>query len=237
MKNKLNELLLAFFCLSFIGLNAQSYNRLSNSLDFVIGGDFSYRTINLDPNSEFLFQKENRESLERPMASYRLGINYNQGINSSWAIKTGLRYATAGFNISSAEPFDMDQDINQIDKKFSVLGTDYKYNYRFIEIPIGIRYVLNKSICDPYVEFGLASNIYLHTNIYENDSLKLSKKESISKFNYFGYVSVGGDFEINDQLKGFTQLIGRYQFNNLRESVLEERIVSLGLETGVRFHF
>lgn len=238
MKFKLNELLLAFLCLSFIGVNAQSYNKLSNSLDLVIGADFGYRTINMDPAfGEFLFQQENRAKLERPQANYRIGLNYIQGLSSSWALKTGIRYATAGFNISSVEAFDISQDINLIDKNFSVLGSDYKYNYRFIEIPVGLRYVFNKSFCDPFIEFGIATNIYQHTQIFQDGNRELTKKESINKFNYFGYLSLGGDFEINDRLRGFTQLMGRYQFNKLRKGPLEERAVSLGLETGLRFHF
>lgn len=125
---------------------------------------------------------------------------------------------------------DVQQNINEIDKIYQQRGTIYQYDYQLVEIPIGLRYILSWSLCKPYVEFGIAPK--------DEFNNKITIEEQINQFNFIGFLATGGDFIISEHFSGFTQLVavGRYQLNNLRIGEPEERILSLGLEVGIRFY-
>ena len=226
---------------SFNSMKAQRGYKISNSFDLVIGGDFGFRTIDYNESSqEGLVEYTNRNNFERHKLNYRIGINYMHGLSHNLSLKTGLRLSNPGFSISQVENIDPSQDINTIDKSFNSLGSEYKYQYQFIEIPIGLRYSLTNSVCEPFLEGGISSNFYWRTVVteefYEGGSKSTIVNEEIKTLNYVAYVSVGGNFTISNRLSGFTQLIARYQLNDLRKSELIERIFSIGLEVGVRYY-
>ena len=86
----------------------------------------------------------------------------------------------------------------------------------------------------------MATNIYLKTvvqsSFLEEDIGDMSIDEDIKKVHYISFLSMGGNFIISDHLSGLTQLIARYQLNNLRQSELVEQLVGLGVEVGVRYY-
>lgn len=241
MKNQTLKLITASLCLiCFINLvNAQGHYRLNNSIDIVVGADLGYRLIQETKNHQEVQQKENRDNLERLKSNYRFGLNYIQGLSSRFCIRTGLRYANPGFTILNAEKLDLSKDINAVEKKYSLHeGLDYKYSYHILEIPLGIRYVVSNSACNPYIEAGIAPSFYLNTKIKEEGSSSFLKKEAISEWNYIAFFSTGGDFALNDKLNAFTQIMARYQLNNLRQAAeIKEQILSVGIETGIRLQF
>lgn len=235
--------LLMFFCPT---VSYSQYGRMKwkqrSSIDLVIGGDYGFRLIDgnsANPNVQELIL--NRQEHENQKLNYRFGFNYYQGLTYSIALKTGLRFANPGFVIHSVESFDVEQDINEIKKVFIPRGPEYKYEYQMIEIPLGVKYTIVGYTCEPYFEAGIAFNFYRETLVKEigydeKYTNKTTIEEAINNTNYIGFASVGGNFNLGDNVSGFTQLVGRYQFNNLRKGILVERIVSLGLEVGFRYY-
>ncbi len=240
MQTKKRILVLQIILLCTLIGNAQ-YTREVNSVDLVLGGDFGYRTISGEISKEGVINSLNNRALyEAPKLNYRFGLNYNIGIRKLSA-RLGLRYANPGFAIAQRiEKINIEEDINDITKVYDSNGKRYKYKYQIIEVPIGIRYILINTICQPYFEIGLSPTIYHKTIIeeiigLERTGIKYSWKEQINTMNYIGFASVGGNFNITENVSGFTQMIGRYQVNNLRKRETVEKLIGIGLEIGIRY--
>ncbi len=216
-------------------------NKLGNSIDLVVGGDLGFRLIDGD-NSTLEVQEKinNREQHETYKLNYRFGLNYCNGITENLQIKIGLRFTNPGFSIGAINSINPEEDINTIEKVYKQQGNEYRYKYQFIEIPLGLKYVISGTFCNPYIELGFSTNIYRRTIVeekyYEGGSRNQKINENIKKTNFISYVGFGGNFEIIESVSGFTQMIARYQLNNLRNDVIEERIISLGAEIGIRYN-
>jgi len=226
--------------------------RQPNSIDLSIGGDLGMHIINGDeslPEIEELMKRRN--SLERHRLSSRFGINYYHGIGQRISLKSGIRYANPGFSISSIEEIDLEQNINSINKSYqheSQGGFQYEYKYQMLAVPVGLKYMLSKNSFGSYLELGVSTYFYHRTlvekSLFQGEGNQLLSQESIfieepiSQFNFFGFISCGSDFPIWKNLHGFSQIIVRYQINELRpESLIEEKMIILGLELGVRYVF
>ncbi len=247
MKVYLKTTIFVFLCFQFTGshlLYSQSnYSgyKQSNSIDIVLGGDFGFTFVRAEKtNPQGLEEMGNRRKHETFKLNSRFGFNYIHGISGNMSIKTGIRFANPGFAISSIEDFDINENINTVEKAYAYEGAEYRYNYRLVEIPLGLRIGFVKSYCEPYIELGVATNFYWQTIVEkrfnEGGKEKSEIKESLRRINYISFFSAGGNFTISNNLSGFTQLVGRYQLNNLREGALVEKIVSLGLEIGIRYY-
>ncbi len=245
-KNKANRLLLLFsicYFTSTITLSGQAgwNSKLANSIDVVIGGDFGFRMISRSSSTPETQQEfENRKNLERYKLNYRFGFNYYHGITGNISVKTGLRFANPGFSITDTKLEDLNEDINRIEKEWVNGGSEYRYNYHMIEIPLGVKYVLSNTYCDPYFEAGVSANVYWKTIVeerfYNGGSENNSISEDINKVNWIGFVASGGTFDISRKISGFIQLVARCQVNNLRSADLNERLISVGLEVGGRYY-
>lgn len=235
-------LLSLFFTLTDSTL-AQSHGlvyRQLSSIDLIIGGGLSFSRIETNSTKQQVLQEfNNRKQLERFKLNTRFGFNFYKGLNGSTSFKFGLRYANPGFQFVSVVPFNVSQDINTVEKEFiKDVGTNYKYNYQILEVPLGIKYVFARSWCASFVELGIAPSFYRQTVIEvipaKGAASRIVLQENIKPFNFVAFLGLGGDFEIGDKFQGFTQIIGRYQINNLRGGTLIERVVDIGMEVGVR---
>lgn len=244
-----NKSFLSFFLIPiFIGffspfVEAQSGYKISNSIDLILGGDFGFRIIDQKNNSQAAIQEyENRSKLETYKINYRIGLNYIHGISKMFSIKTGVRLSNPGFSVLGVEEIDPNQNINTVEKQISrnQEGSTFKYGYQLVEIPLGLRYTLTKSTCEPFFELGVATNVYWRTKVsrqkftQRGNGHQIVNEKEINRLNFIGFLSIGGNINFTQNISGFTQLIARYQLDNFRESALSEKIVSLGLEFGVR---
>ena len=223
--------------------------RQANTFDIMIGGDFGASLINGDEtNPEVAEILDRRKKAEDFRLSKRFGINYYHGISERFALKSGFRFADAGFSISAVEEFDVEQDINTINKVSQNNGFNYAYKYQMFEVPLGLKLSLGGGNCNPYVEFGISAHLYRQTavekSLYKVEGNELISNntvfldEPLSEVNFFGFISSGGAFSIAGNVQGFSQLVFRYQLNNLRpESLITEKMINIGLELGVRYVF
>ena len=224
-------------------LEAQFGYKISNSIDLIVGVDIGFRVIDTkNSSSAARAEYENRSKFETYKANYRIGFNYIHGIGERLSIKSGIRLSNPGFSVSGVEDIDINQSLNSIEKqKNNTLGGFiYNYGYQLFEIPLGLRYTLTKNNCEPFFELGISNNLYWRTKIIRKRvgrggySSEVIKESEINRLNFVGFISTGGNINLNEDFSLFSQLIARYQLNNLRKSELSERIVSIGLEFGLR---
>ena len=242
-------ILILFFHFSNNTLTGQidSLNRQPPTFDLLVGGDFGLRLLSgNEALPEVVDIMNRRNSTEDFRLSARFGFNYYHGIGRRFSLKTGVRFANPGFSVSSVEEFDHEQNIDFIDKSYQNEGFHYQYKYQMFEIPLGIKFIFGKNILNPYLEFGVATNFYRGTviekSIYAAQGNELLSKnsvftsESIGQINFMGFIGVGDSLAITKKIQGFSQMIFRYQLNDLRpESMIEERLMSMGMEIGVRY--
>jgi len=236
----LTRLLIPLFVLCTHILSAQNFREVqANSIDIYSGVDLGYRLINKQP----LVSNEdtNNRSSESINYSYRVGVNYTFGLSSRFALKTGVVFFNPGYSISKIKRIDFSEGINNIQKEYELEGYRYRVQHNFIGIPLGIKYSLSKGICDPYIEFGVIPSYYLNTEVIEIDiegnTNKLKYNEEINRINLTSFFKVGGTFIIAEKLSGFIQLNANYQINNLRKEFPPEKLVTLGIEVGLRRYF
>lgn len=246
MKNlKTTTIVFLFTSIFFIYLSQAQYgykSKRANSVDLVVSGDIGYRLISsISPSVER--QLENRVTSESFKFNYKAGFNFNFGMTKSLILKTGVRFANPGYSITSVEKIDFNQDVNNIVKRplriDDAEGFEYKVQYNLFQVPIGIKYVASKGPCEPYFELGVIPSFYGGTQVFEispdetrSDAMNL--EENINKVNFISFISAGGNYRIADSLSGFFQMTANYQINNLRTNALKERLVSVGLEMGLR---
>lgn len=215
--------------------------RQQDAIDIVVGGEFGLHLISGKTADESTAAMvHNRQGYENNKLNYRFGLNYYLGLSPSLSIKAGLRYANPGFATSPVEAFDPTQDINTVVKHFEPFGSEYRYEYQMFEFPLGVKYTLINSVCEPYFEAGISPAVYWRTLVqqrsYGGGTSFTEIEEQINRVNFIGFLSVGGNLNLTQSLSGFTQLIGRYQLNNLRKGPVQERILGLGLEMGLRYY-
>ncbi len=236
-------LITGLICSSTPDLSAQWGPKISNSIDLILGVDMGFRIIDYNQTSQTGAREyQNRSEFETYKPNYRFGLNYVRGVSRSLSLKTGVRLSNPGFTISGVDDIDPTENINTIEKQLNTnrQGSDFKYGYQLIEIPLGLRYTLTKQTCEPFFEIGISTNLYWRTKIkrkrYNQSgfSTTIVHDKKIKKLNYVGFLSLGGNINLTPDFSGFTQLIARYQLNQLRESALSERIVSIGFECGIR---
>ena len=224
-------------------LDGQRWNlSTKNTIDLIVGADYSYRTIGGDPRIAGVRQSiSHRSRQEKPKSNYRFGFNYSYYLTDRFYLKSGVRLSNPGFKTGPVNSYNPTLDINSFDKQLLLAGERLEFNYILIEIPYVMRYVYSLNWCRSYLEAGFSSNIYLHTQIKTKtigqELLSHRKHEQIRKHNLLVNLSIGGEMVLSRDMSWFVQIIGRYQLDNLRQSDLIEKIGSLGVESGVRFEF
>jgi hypothetical protein len=134
--------------------------RQQDAIDIVVGGDFGFHLITGNSAEESTAALlSNRQDFENNKLNYRFGLNYNFGLSPTLSVKAGLRYANPGFTTSPVVAFDPEEDINTVKKQFEPFGSEYRYEYQMFEMPLGVKYSLVNSVCEPYFEAGISTAI------------------------------------------------------------------------------
>ena len=183
---------------------------------------------------------DRRNTLENYKFNLKFGLDYHLGFGRSYAFKMGLRYANPGFSVDGVSTWERNHEINSEPWLQDHYGSNLTYNYQMVEIPLGIKFSAYRSTCQPYVELGVAPTYYSKTIIreekYDGTRTKTSRDENLTRWNYVAFGTAGGNFSITKVLYGFTQIVARYQLNELRTDYIRERLLGLGLECGLRVY-
>ena len=197
-------LILCQICIAVLS-SAQTWRaKQANSLDFYVGGDIGYRLLSgLNGSSSEIL--DNRNTFESFKLNQKFGIGYNIGIGRNLSIKTGVRYAAHGIGVALVDRIDFSETGHNYAFIKNREGYTYKTSHHMIGIPLGLKLVLSKSTCEPYIEFGLIPSLYHETRIEEFDYNGISTasyalRENINMFNLFSFFNVGGNFKISKNI-------------------------------------
>lgn len=245
---KLQLSLIVFLLLITFSSQAQRRNlKYKSSVDFVLGYDYSIRMLNENiVDEEAVEMIANRKRNENPKDAIRIGFNFNYNLSEALYIKTGLRYTNPGFKTSPVYPFDPEvNDVNTFTKtpvtRFdTIVGNSLKFNYNFIEIPLVFRYDYSVQFCRAYIEGGMSGNFYSGTRVkrvFTDERIdRTTVKEDFRNFNWAAHFSVGADLLVEDEYSIFLQFNTKLFFNDIRNELIEERLVSVGFATGFRYN-
>jgi hypothetical protein len=236
MKMKLKLILLSLIVFPIL-LHSQS----KSSLDFVLGVDYAYRSLNLvdatvEPDDDLLnFLTLNNRAFEKGKINARFGLNYSQKITEKLLVKSGLRLAEVGYLLEKRRvvPFGGDPLSPVISKKV--------LSYYFLEIPLAIRYNFAREKLSFFVEAGMSPNFLLTTRLRDvfdrevtNDNVNVNT-EGVKRLQWVGSLSAGINYDLNESWQLFGQPIVRYHLTSTTEkSFLKQNLYSLGVELGVR---
>jgi hypothetical protein len=205
----------------------------TSSFEISGGGFLGYRI--LTGKHQFLQLGFDRDE-EIPSFGFNLGLAANFPLNEKNVLKIGARLAACGYQTKLEE-----------NKIFSG-GSDKEkiaYQYQFFEIPIGFRLQSPKDGFYKYQELGIITAFYINSGtIFYPDGKRLRTeivKESREEIKYVQagfYFAYGFAYRIPNVLEYFLQPVGRMNFTSNRPNKDgQEFLITLGLETGLRFGF
>lgn len=237
---KATSIILFILLLPIVGLGQGT-----SSFDFIVGVENSHRynlnsnrfnSISLEVNSYGA-----RSEYELKKKGWRIGFNYNRTLFESWQLKLGFRIANGGF--LGPQLNDVELQVQQAGVSGSSAGPvlvdrfQKRYNFYFLEIPLAARYEFNDAKFSPFVEYGIAPNILIGSQVTEitNNSKKNVQMEDLTRVHMVAFISAGFNFHYNEGGTIFFQPIYRYHFTTLQvNSSWEDHLYNFGFELGLR---
>ena len=231
----------AFLCLES---TAQRWNlNHKNSIDFIFGVDYNFRLLSSDSNEEgadLLVAARNRE--ERAGNNLRLGFNYNYFLSEKLFLKSGISFSNPGYKANVLLSLQEEGQILRAHPEFFQSAKSLDYRNFYLEMPLAVRYVYSDLWCKSFVEAGISSNLYLGSrikSIREDGEIEKIRivEDDIARHHLSANISIGGEFIMYKRFPVFVQLVTHVQLTNIERNLINERLVSIGLETGVRHEF
>lgn len=229
----------AFFLTPFL-TNAQ----FNSSLDFVAGLDYSFRTLSAEASDSTLQSIiDSRNDRETAKLNWRTGFNYNKRLTGNIYLKTGVRLSNLGYKseytVAGIWPGEHDGN----GQGNPIVTTDefkFVYDYWFLELPIAARYELNNKKWSPFIEIGFAPSIFLtgRTEKTQNGETSISYGDPINTgtntLHLSGFLSVGVNYTVNNNIQLFGQTSFRYHLTPLADTSITGNLYNYGIEFGAR---
>ncbi len=236
---KISKIILCFLLVLTLKTNhAQTCLLHYHSIDIVIGAEAGVVHLAAKDSDERPFDILNsRDNAETIKSNLRAGLNYNYALNERLVLKTGVHYFNPGYKAKKLNGLN-EEEQSQL-KSVGLLDNaeGIQYTYHFLEIPSVLRYITTRQGCMSYIEAGISSNIYLQSRITQDSNKAIHFKDNINKVNLAANLAVGGEFYLFEETLAFIQLATRYQLQPITNDDIDERIVSLGIQSGVRLAF
>lgn len=208
----------------------------------IFSTDYSFRTLSSDANNQPMI--DSRNSNEIPKIGFRVGTDFHYKISKKISIKTGMRFASAGYQNKKIEDINWASEYNALT---GITTNDpslphelqHKYKYYFIEIPLAIRYNIGHKKLSYYIEAGLSAMLYTNNRIKQVTDIDVKyDKERVANFNHFSLstsVSIGLQYQLNKKIVPFIQPIFRYGITPINDNPIKMNLHSLGCEFGFRY--
>lgn len=210
----------------------------------IVSTDYSFRTLSGDANNQSMI--DYRNSNEIPKIGFRVGADFHYKISKKISIKTGMRFASAGYqnkkinNLNWESEYDPLTGITTNDPSLPH-ELQLNYKYYFIEIPLAIRYNIMHKKITYYIEGGFSTMVYTNnrTKQVTDKDIKYSK-ETIAKFNPISMnalASLGIQYQFTKKISPFIQPTFRYGLTSINDNPIQMKLHTLGCEIGVRYSF
>lgn len=237
--------ILTIFCLFCVqGLFAQR-----SSVDFIIGGEYSFRTLaaeNSDTTHAAILAFREQENGKY---NFRLGLNYNQRIGKRIWLKSGIRIARVGYVTEKITDLRWPSEVDPNTGQWSPdpnLPRELKttVDYIWAVIPLIGRLELGEGKWRPYLEAGVSPHLYLLTRVREQTDISNAisiggyHSDILNRLSVVGSIAVGVNYLMGEQWQLFGQPTFRYHFTPLVDDrPIEEHLYNYGIEMGVRWMF
>lgn len=222
------------FSLFPIFLFAQS----KSSIDFVFSVEHTNRVLYgyvETPENSFFGSRND----EKGKMSSRIGFNYNLRIRPNIYFKTGLRYAKVGYH-SDAQSIRIGTLTIATTGNGGTIGAfesvrlGNTINYKFIEVPLVLRYEFQATAFSPFLEVGLSPHFYLDTGSSRMIKIDDFEYVNFNTLQIVGSLSFGVRYQFSERLQVFGQPIFRYHVTDLSDDPEEEHLYGFGVELGIR---
>lgn len=226
-----------------LGYSIVSVAQMDSAIDIAAGVDYSYRLLQGDSENG-QFAKDSRDREEFPKLNYNVGVNYNGRISERLYWRSGVRFLTIGYqtrDMFGRWPSEIDPDGGfEIDPTLP-RNLHLKWDYYFLQLPLGMRYHLSENRLNAFVEGSVVPSLFLNrrTSVTTGDETKnyYTKETHFGSYNpmhLVGAFSLGASFDIDAKSQLFLQSTVRYHFTESIEAPLSEYLCSIGLEFGIR---
>ena len=228
-------------------------------LDWYVSPDYAFRNLEAT-DAEYLDDAKQRDKTESFLYAYSTGIRLSAVADNGLAFRTGIAYSQINekfdyvngneTNISIKNVLDPDGNIISSDTIIQI-GTRVKniYNrYRMIDIPL----ILGYEVESKHFIYSLNAGVYLNllftqkgdflqgnraVNFTSNriDSYKAFKdKLGLSLYGSFGF-----NYKLSNRMQILIEPHIRYHLNpiNNKDYKINQRYITTGLITGIRFRF
>lgn len=221
------------------------------SVDLVGSVEYSYRNLVVSDdltnvNTDILERNLSLREGETNKRNFRFGFNFNKYIDNNFHFKTGLRYASVGYNGQKQTdirwPSEVGEDGTYNPNPLLPHENQFIYDYRYIAIPAIFRYHITNGRLVPFIEAGLALHIYAHTirqtiNEFGTSKERFNNGEANADFSTVGSFSIGFEYLLDYDYALFYQGVGRYHLSPRQRGVINEYLFNYGVELGLRKRF
>ncbi len=162
--------------------------------------------------------------------------------NSSGDIFFNTPYVIVDDKLSRIDNLnDNKMTANVADPMFSDIGAKIQQNYRYIEVPVVVRYKLIDKLIDFNVVGGIGANFLIGNDVYllhaDNKEL-IGETEGLNKVNYSGCFGFGIDYPIMKRISLRLEPSIRYYINPIsNSSSVDSHPYSFGIYTGFNYSF
>jgi len=238
---KIQSIIAILICLPLV-----IYGQHHSSVDFIVGIDYSYRSLSLTPQANLPIDiTASRNSRETAKKNWRIGFNYNKRLSNKLFIKSGVRLASVGYKGEKLEDLRWPSEItNEGYMPDPSLPSELQqfYDFWFLEIPIIARYEFNAKQFAPFLEIGISPSIYLtsRTKSVTNLSTDVTYRRGdnvndYSNIHLVGTAAVGANYNLSARYQVFGQATFRRHFTSLvNNTSIDEFLYNGGIEFGVR---
>jgi hypothetical protein len=233
MKTRLTLLVLAVPFLAFCQ---------SSSVDISFSPVISDVTLKYgDPEIDEMLRRS-----EVPKFNWIGAINYNKPLSQSLHLRLGIQVASMGNKSAKFEHIDLLDKQSNWDGLFHfypenpelVNRVQYSYSHRYLGTPVVLRYQFQARKLQPFVECGLIPSLYINstwTQITNLDRQSIGRSYVYySRFQLAGTFSAGLQYSAHPRIHLFIQPTFRYHFTSVECDVIEQHMLSAGVEFGVR---
>jgi len=236
------------------------------SLTIFLSPDFPFYRLQKNPPDNQLVN--NIKEAEKPDLSTTTGIWIDYKLNDHWSLQSGASYSNAIILIDPKTIY-AEQDNNTGDVKYrfnassgygyllpsfansptigdSLYAFTSTHTLRYLNIPLGVKYGLQKGKFNFFASAGMSSNILLEgiiETVVENNSYNesevLNRLHGLKKIYFSGLVSIGAEYKLNSKFSLMISSIGRFALNSInnKDAPVKSYPNSFGLSAGIRMNF
>lgn len=206
----------------------------------------SYRLLQETETSGFPmgYTVSERNDLEKPSYACNVGINIGVRLTKFIAIETGLAYSHMAYSFK-LEDLTFGSQWNGTGFVAADGYAKIKYNYHYLDIPLGLHFSLGKNKVKAAINTGTYFNVLLNNTrkweFKEGDILSDGRENNTTdyaRFNISPFLGIGIDYQISSLMSLRIMPIAQFQaLRNINDKPITEHLYAGGIHVALNFGF